>query len=60
MKYSNHNYFDFKLEDLENYLSESLLMVQKDILQKENSSFLDEEEEVVAMEVADEEEEFFV
>ena len=35
-------------------------VVQKDILQKENSSFLDEEEEVVAMEVADEEEEFFV
>ena len=35
-------------------------VVQKDILQKENSSFLDEEEEVVAMEVADEEEEFFM
>lgn len=35
-------------------------VVQKDILQKENSSSLDEEEEVVAMEVADEEEEFFM
>ena len=32
---------------------------QKDIQQKENASFLDEEEEIVAMEVADEEEEFF-
>ena len=41
MKYSNYNYFDFELEDLdnfdfelenlENYLSESLLMVQKNI-----------------------------
>ena len=35
-------------------------VLQKDILQKENSSSLDEEEEVVAMEVADEEEEFFM
>lgn len=39
------------------FTSESLekLVLQKDILQKENSSSLDEEEEVVAMEVADEE-----
>ncbi len=35
-------------------------VVQKDILQKENSSSLDEEEEIVAMEVADEDEEFFM
>lgn len=44
----------FTSEPLENPV------VQKDILQKENSSSLDEEEEVVAMEVADEEEEFFM
>jgi len=31
MKYSNYNYFDFELEDPENYLSESLLMVQRNI-----------------------------
>lgn len=31
MKYSNYNHFDFKLENLENYLSESLLMVQRNI-----------------------------
>ena len=35
-------------------------VVQKNIQQKENSSFLDEDEELVAMEVADEEEEFFM
>ena len=31
MKYSNYNHFDFELKDLENYLSESLLMVQRNI-----------------------------
>lgn len=35
-------------------------VVQKNIQQKENSSSLDEEEEIVAMEVADEDEEFFM
>ena len=35
-------------------------VVQKDILQKETPESLDEEEEVVAMEVANEEEEFFM
>lgn len=35
-------------------------VVQKDILQKETPASLDEEEELVAMEVADEEEEFFM
>lgn len=34
--------------------------VHKDIQQKENSSSLDEEEELAAMEIADEEEEFFM
>lgn len=34
-------------------------VVQKDIQQKENSSSLDEEE-LIAMEVVDEEEEFFI
>ena len=44
------------------FTSESLEkpVVQKDILQKETPISLDEEEELAAMEVADEEEEFFM
>ena len=44
----------FTSEPLENPV------VQKDILQKETPVSLDEEEELVAMEVADEEEEFLM